>query len=249
MLGSLSTSITIDIWVVNEVTYADQKQDALDQTSASLGRKLIKDYEVLGSCDQGYQSPELFIIAQFCDGSPVSCPHRQSVDISRLVQNSLNSGDETVITTVARGSSIYLVTHSVGTTTLELTANPLFNTILETGSSETEVTDLDVRLFTSITATAPGTSLDTILEASVLLTTDFRIPYTEAIVVVDAVFADGSRMNLRPEHGLVLTSLDENVLEVINNTQVLFVVLYSHCCCCCCCLHYSILGSHNWTWA
>ena len=225
----MSTSINLDIWVVNSVRYTDQKQDDLDQTPSALGRKLIKDYQTnstAGSCVQGYQSPEIYIIAQFCDGSPVACPHRQSVDISRLVQNSISSNNDVVLDTVAIGSSIYLVVNTQGTATLELTANPQYSVVLETtGSLETEVSDLDVRLFTSIVTSPPPTSPSaSMLEATVLLTTDFRIPYTEAIVVVDAVFADGSRMNLRPEHGLVLSSTNEDVLEVIDNTQVLFVV-------------------------
>ena len=204
------------------VTYTDQKQDSLILLPTALGRKLVTGYQT-GNCTPGYQSPEIYIIAEFCDGSQTSCPHRQDIDITQLVQDSIESTDVDVLNTLNVGVGIYLEVFKQGTSTIRLTNVPQHAIVLATtGTSATEVSDLDVRFFTSIVTTSPPSTTATIHSASVELITDFTIPYTLANVLVDALFDDGSRMNLRPEHGLTLTSLNTDVVEIIDNERVCF---------------------------
>ena len=224
--GSLSTSIKLDIWFARRVTYTDQKQDSLITSADAQGRKLITGYQT-DTCTPGYQSPEIYIIVEFCDGTQTNCPHRQDIDISQLVQDSIESNDVAVLNTLNVGLGIYLEVYKQGTSTIKLTNAPTHSIVLSTtGTLATEVTDLDVRFFTSMVTTSPASTTSTIHSASVELITDFTIPYTQASVLVDALFADGSRMNLRTEHGIMLNSLNEAVVQVIDNETVSFFIIF-----------------------
>ena len=187
----------------------------------------MNDYtrDLNGACVDAFQSPELFIIIEACDGTPTSSTKRQQFDITSLFQNNLIISAPDVMGTINIGSRTYLdILLPSRSSDLSVTSTPGQATTILTGSSRTDVTDLDVRFFTSITANPPSAPGATNVElATAVLATDFSIPYTEATVVVDALFGDGSRMNLRPEHGLTLSSTDANVVEIIDDETVSFI--------------------------
>lgn len=165
-------------------------------------------------CVAAYQAREIFVRTEYALGtiSP------QAADLTYLVKDVITSSTPATFTVENVGASVYIQPHQSGTANVYLDFSDQNAIAITIGSDSTSVTDLSVSFFTSLMSTPSSypTGASGVNYGQVLLITDFSTPETLATVVVTAIFLDGSSMDLRAEHGLILESLNTDIIEVID---------------------------------
>ena len=200
----LTTHLPLRVWVPQFPVMLTARDGILD--------RVPQWFSATDSCTPRYQHTSLTAFASFTD-SETSV---DNIDVIELVSTRLVSSDISVLS--VEGSIVRGVSPGIASVQAQLMSRTVQVEINVTSASE-EVLGLDVQVLTALNLSSPGTVDRLSLNPLTILTEQmFDFEGIEGGVVVSAVFSDGSRTQLRQSDGIVLSSLNEDVIRVSNMT-------------------------------
>ena len=209
--GNLSTSLTFRVWF----PYLGA---SLEATPSSLHP--IASYEVgnmSGSCSQKFQEAKIEAFASFSYSATSPVFEASVID---LLYAHIVISDSGILELSENGT---LQALSVGSAEVSVTSSLVSLVVVTVMDDAVPVSTLDVTLFSGLTLTSTPSPFPAASSqlASVSLDHEFTIIGSVALAAITAVLPDGSVIPVTQEMGLVLTSLNSSVLEVVQGEIVL----------------------------
>ena len=203
-------TLTLSVWT----PVLPGSVQALDSTLNSVSQWVINPNN--DGCTQQYQRTRVIVSTNFTDSENVI----ENVIITHLVTLTVNdlsvltvSNEDGVVTGISPGTSLVMARSKDGSKTvgdIEITVS----------SSDVEVQGLDVQVITSISLLPINISVNSFEEHEIVVSTkqELDIVGSQGTIVVTALYSDGQRNIINLSEGLRLSSLADDIVEIVDNT-------------------------------
>ena len=210
--GQYTASLTFQIWFPRDI----------DITFSVTELSPVQGVYEISDCSETYESTAVTVQAVFTSGD-----ERQVATVTPLVANLLMSSDENVLGLVVDSTSTIVQAVGQGTgeakVTLEVYDSTITSDAISVMGLSVQVDDINFSLHTGLSpsplssATAGESYLET---ASVTLLNDPEYLNQSIGVLAEAVLSNGRNLRLSDTNGLVLESMNENVIIVTSHQEI-----------------------------